>query len=319
MKIVVLDGYAENPGDLTWSALEKLGNLMVYDRTEETKIVERISDAEIVIVNKTKIDKTVLDACQGIRYIGVLATGYNNIDIEYAKEKGVLVANVPNYGTFAVGQFAIALLLEVCHRIGHHDKAVHEGRWTNNLDWCFWDYPLIELSGKTMGIIGFGRIGRTTGRIGKALGMKIISYTRHPRAEDVKEAEFVDKLDDLFAQADVVVLHCPLFPETKEIINKTNIEKMKDGVIIINNSRGGLINEKDLAGALKSGKIYAAGLDVVATEPIDKENPLLTAPNCIITPHISWAAKESRKRLLNIAVENVAAFIAGKAINIVNK
>lgn len=319
MKIVVLDGYAENPGDLTWSALENLGNLMVYDRTEETKIVERINDAEIVIVNKTKIDKKVLDACPEIRYIGVLATGYNNIDIEYAKERRVLVANVPTYGTFAVGQFAIALLLEVCHRIGHHDRAVHEGRWTNNLDWCFWDYPLIELSGKTMGIIGFGRIGRTTGRIGKALGMKIISYTRHQRAEDVKEAEFVDKLDDLFAQADVVVLHCPLFPETKEIINKTNIEKMKDGVIIINNSRGGLINEKDLAEALKSGKIYAAGLDVVATEPIGKGNPLLTAPNCIITPHISWAAKESRKRLLNIAVENVAAFIAGKAINIVNK
>lgn len=220
---------------------------MVYDRTEETKIVERINDAEIVIVNKTKIDKRVLDACPEIRYIGVLATGYNNIDIEYAKERRILVANVPTYGTFAVGQFAIALLLEVCHRIGHHDRAVHEGRWTNNLDWCFWDYPLIELSGKTMGIIGFGRIGRTTGRIGKALGMKIISYTRHPRAEDVKEAEFVDKLDDLFAQADVVVLHCPLFPETKEIINKKNIEKMKDGVIIINNSRGGLINEKDLA------------------------------------------------------------------------
>ncbi|MEA5093005.1 putative 2-hydroxyacid dehydrogenase [bioreactor metagenome] len=319
MKIVVLDGYAENPGDLTWSALENLGNLMVYDRTEETKIVERINDAEIVIVNKTKIDKRVLDACPEIRYIGVLATGYNNIDIEYAKERRILVANVPTYGTFAVGQFAIALLLEVCHRIGHHDRAVHEGRWTNNLDWCFWDYPLIELSGKTMGIIGFGRIGRTTGRIGKALGMKIISYTRHPRAEDVKEAEFVDKLDDLFAQADVVVLHCPLFPETKEIINKKNIEKMKDGVIIINNSRGGLINEKDLAEALKSGKIYAAGLDVVATEPIGKGNPLLTAPNCIITPHISWAAKESRKRLLNIAVENVAAFVAGKAINIVNK
>jgi len=319
MKIVVLDGYTENPGDLTWSALENLGNLVVYDRTEETKIVERIKDAEIVIVNKTKIDKTVLDVCHKIRYIGVLATGYNNIDIEYARERGILVANVPNYGTFAVGQFAIALLLEVCHRIGHHDKAVHEGRWTNNLDWCFWDYPLIELSGKTMGIIGFGRIGKTTGRIGKALGMKIIAYTRHPQAEDKKEVEFVAKLDDLFAQADVVVLHCPLFPETKEIINKTNIEKMKDGVIIINNSRGGLINEEDLAEALKSGKVYAAGLDVVATEPIREDNPLLVAPNCIITPHISWAAKESRKRLLDIAIENVAGFIAGNPINIVNK
>ena len=319
MKIVVLDGYAENPGDLTWSALENLGNLMVYDRTEETKIVERINDAEIVIVNKTKIDKRVLDACPEIRYIGVLATGYNNIDIEYARKRRILVANVPNYGTLAVGQFAIALLLEICHRIGHHDKAVHEGRWTNNIDWCFWDYPLIELSGKTMGIIGFGRIGKTTGRIGKALGMKIIAYTRHPQVADKKEVEFITELDNFFAQADVVVLHCPLFPETKEIINKTNIEKMKDGVIIINNSRGGLINEKDLAEALKSGKVYAAGLDVVESEPIGKENPLLTAPNCIITPHISWAAKESRKRLLNIAVENVAAFIAGKAINIVNK
>ena len=319
MKIVVLDGYAENPGDLTWSALENLGNLVVYDRTEETKIVERINDAEIVIVNKTKIDKRVLDACPEIRYIGVLATGYNNVDTEYARKRRILVANVPNYGTLAVGQFAIALLLEICHRIGHHDKAVHEGRWTNNIDWCFWDYPLIELSGKTMGIIGFGRIGKTTGRIGKALGMKIIAYTRHPQVADKKEVEFITELDNFFAQADVVVLHCPLFPETKEIINKTNIEKMKDGVIIINNSRGGLINEKDLAEALKSGKVYAAGLDVVESEPIGKENPLLTAPNCIITPHISWAAKESRKRLLNIAVENVAAFIAGKAINIVNK
>ncbi len=319
MKIVVLDGYAENPGDLTWSALENLGNLMVYDRTEETKIVERINDAEIVIVNKTKIDKRVLDACPEIRYIGVLATGYNNVDTEYARKRRILVANVPNYGTLAVGQFAIALLLEICHRIGHHDKAVHEGRWTNNIDWCFWDYPLIELSGKTMGIIGFGRIGKTTGRIGKALGMKIIAYTRHPQVADKKEVEFITELDNFFAQADVVVLHCPLFPETKEIINKTNIEKMKDGVIIINNSRGGLINEKDLAEALKSGKVYAAGLDVVESEPIGKENPLLTAPNCIITPHISWAAKESRKRLLNIAVENVVAFIAGKAINIVNK
>jgi len=319
MKIVVLDGYAENPGDLTWSALENLGNLMVYDRTEETKIVERINDAEIVIVNKTKIDKRVLDACPEIRYIGVLATGYNNVDTEYARKRRILVANVPNYGTLAVGQFAIALLLEICHRIGHHDKAVHEGRWTNNIDWCFWDYPLIELSGKTMGIIGFGRIGKTTGRIGKALGMKIIAYTRHPQVADKKEVEFITELDNFFSQADVVVLHCPLFPETKEIINKTNIEKMKDGVIIINNSRGGLINEKDLAEALKSGKVYAAGLDVVESEPIGKENPLLTAPNCIITPHISWAAKESRKRLLNIAVENVAAFIAGKAINIVNK
>ena len=195
MKIVVLDGYAENPGDLTWSALENLGNLMVYDRTEETKIVERINDAEIVIVNKTKIDKRVLDACPEIRYIGVLATGYNNVDTEYARKRRILVANVPNYGTLAVGQFAIALLLEICHRIGHHDKAVHEGRWTNNIDWCFWDYPLIELSGKTMGIIGFGRIGKTTGRIGKALGMKIIAYTRHPQVADKKEVEFITELD----------------------------------------------------------------------------------------------------------------------------
>ncbi len=319
MKIVVLDGYTENPGDLTWDGLEKLGDLVVYARTETEKIKERIADAEIVIVNKTKIDKTVLDDCPSIKYIGVLATGYNNVDVEYAKEKGVLVANVPTYGTFAVGQFAIALLLEICHRIGHHDKVVHEGNWTHNADWCFWDYPLIELAGKTMGIIGFGRIGKTTGRIGKALGMKIIAYTPQPQAEEKKEVEFLEKLDDLFAQADVVVLHCPLFPETKEIINKINIEKMKDGVIIINNSRGGLVNEKDLAEALKSGKVYAAGLDVVSTEPIEEENPLLMAPNCIITPHISWASKESRERLLSIASDNVAAFISGKPLNIVNK
>jgi glycerate dehydrogenase len=319
MKIVVLDGYAENPGDLTWEGLEKLGKLVIYDRTEEGKIIDRIKNAEIVIVNKTKISKNVLDKCPAVRYIGVLATGYNNIDVEYARKKNIIVANVPTYGTFAVGQFAIALLLEICHRIGHHDKVVHEGKWSKNADWCFWDYPLIELSGKTMGIIGFGRIGNITGTIGKALGMKVIAYTPHPQALANKEVEFVEKLDDFFAQADVVVLHCPLLPETQGIINKINIEKMKDGVIIINNSRGGLINEKDLAEALKSRKVYAAGLDVVSTEPIREDNPLLTAPNCIITPHISWAAKASRQRLLDIAVENVAAFIAGNPINIVKK
>lgn len=318
MKIVILDGYTENPGDLSWDGFEKLGELIVYDRTPCEKIIERIGKADAVIVNKTPIDKATLEACPNIRYIGVLATGYNVVDVNAAKEKGIAVCNIPTYGTDAVAQFAIALLLEVCHHVAHHSQAVHEGRWENNADWCFWDYPLIELAGKTMGIVGFGRIGQATGRIAKALGMKVIAYDEHANDSGSMIAEYVS-LDALFAQSDVISLHCPLFPSTEGIINKENIAKMKDGVIIINNSRGQLIHEADLAEALNSGKVYAAGLDVVSSEPINGNNPLLKAKNCIITPHISWAPKESRKRLMDIAVNNLAAFIDGNPINVVNK
>jgi glycerate dehydrogenase len=320
MNIVILDGYTENPGDLSWEGFEKLGELTVYDRsslTDPQEAIRRINGAEAVIVNKTPITAEVIDACPSIRYIGVLATGYNVVDIHAAREKGIVVTNIPSYGTAAVGQFAIALLLEICHHIGHHDRTVHEGRWENSPDWCYWDYPLIELAGKTMGIIGFGRIGQITGSIARVLGMKVIAHDNNPNETGREIADYVS-LDDLFTRSDVICLHCPLFPETTGIINKTAIAKMKDGVILINNSRGPLVVEADLARALNEGKVYAAGTDVVSTEPIRGDNPLLKAKNCIITPHISWASQESRRRLMDIASDNLAAFINGRAVNVVN-
>ena len=321
MKIVVLDGYTENPGDLSWGELEELGQVTVYDRsslTDEAEAIERIGDAQIVYTNKTPVTKKVIDACPNIKMISVLATGYNVVDYEYAKEKGIPVTNVPAYGTASVSQFAIALLLEICHHIGHHNKTVHDGRWENCDDWCYWDYPLIELAGKTMGIIGFGRIGQSTGRIAKAMGMKVIAFDNMPNDAGREIAEYVE-LDTLLSTSDVIALHCPLFPSTQGIINKENIAKMKDGVILLNNSRGPLVVEQDLADALNSGKIAAAGLDVVSTEPIRGDNPLLKAKNCIITPHISWAPKESRQRIMDCAVENAKAFLAGAPVNVVNK
>ena len=321
MKIVILDGYTENPGDLSWEGLEKLGDLTVYDRTSLTdvqEVIDRIGDAEIVFTNKTPMPREVFDTCTNIRYVGVLATGYNVVDVDAAKEKNIPVCNIPTYGTAAVGQFAIALLLEICHHVGHHDKAVHEGRWENNPDWCFWDYPLIELDGKVMGIIGYGRIGQATGRIAQALGMKVLAYDayRNPALES-ETCQYAD-LDEVLAKSDVIALHCPLFSETEGMINRESIAKMKDGVIILNNSRGPLIVEKDLAEALNSGKVAAAGLDVVSTETIKGENPLLKAKNCILTPHISWAPKESRQRLMDIAVDNLEMFLKGKVQNAVN-
>lgn len=316
MKIVVLDGYTENPGDLSWDGFRQLGELTVYDRTEKEDIIPRIGDAEAVILNKTPISRETLEACPQIRYIGVLATGYNVVDVEAAAEKGIAVSNIPTYGTASVAQFAIAMLLEICHHVAHHSDAVHEGRWESSPDWCFWDYPLIELAGKTMGIIGFGRIGQATGRLAQALGMEVLAYGSRPTESGKKIARYVE-LDTLLHNSDVISLHCPLFPETKGIINRKTISKMKDGVILLNNSRGPLIVEQDLADALNSGKVYAAGVDVASTEPIRGDNPLLKAKNCIITPHISWAPKESRARLMDIAVENLKAFIAGSPVNLV--
>lgn len=322
MKIVVLDGYTENPGDLSWSGLEKLGSLTVYDRTplnDEDEIIKRIGDAEAIYTNKTPLSKKTLEAAPNLKFIGVLATGYNVVDVNAAKDKGIVVSNIPSYGTAAVAQFAIAMLLEICHHVAHHSDAVHEGRWENNADWCFWDYPLIELANKTMGIIGFGRIGQGTGNIAQAMGMKVLAYDSYVNtALESDTCKYTD-LDTLLKQSDVIALHCPLFPETQGIINKDTIAKMKDGVIILNNSRGPLIVEQDLADALNSGKVYAAGLDVVSSEPIKGDNPLLKAKNCIITPHISWAPKESRQRLMDIAVDNLQQFIDGKPVNVVNK
>ena len=313
MKIVILDGYTENPGDLDWGCLEELGEVVVYDRTDvssEEQIISRIGGAEVVVTNKTPVSRRVLDACR-IRFIAVLATGYNVVDWEYAREKGIPVSNVPAYGTAAVGQFAIALLLEICHHIGYHDRTVKEGKWQNCQDWCYWDYPLMELDGKTMGIIGYGRIGQTTGRIARAMGMRVLAYDKNGGEGHVD-------LDQLLAQSDVIALHCPLFPDTEGIINRETIGKMKDGVILINNSRGPLIVEKDLADALNCGKVRAAGLDVVSTEPIRQDNPLLTARNCIITPHISWASRESRQRIMDCTVENIRAWMRGDGLNVVN-
>ena len=320
MKIVVLDGYTENPGDLSWTGLEQLGETTVYDRTSLTDAAEaiaRIGDAELVYNNKTPITRNVLDACPKIRFLSVLSTGYNVVDCEYAHEKGIPVTNVPAYGTAAVGQYAIALLLEICHHIGHHNESVHAGNWEKNADWCYWDYPLVELSGKTMGIVGFGRIGQTTGKIARAMGMKVLASGSQPSDSGRAIADYVN-LDTLLSSSDVIALHCPLFPSTQGIINRDTIAKMKDGVILLNNSRGPLVVEQDLADALNSGKVAAAGLDVVSSEPIRGDNPLLQAKNCIITPHISWASKESRQRIMDCAVENAKAFLTGSPIHVVN-
>lgn len=317
MKIVVLDGYTENPGDLDWDALAELGELTVYDRTSEKDIVARIGEAEIVITNKTPISRETIEQCKKISYISILATGYNVVDILAAKERGIVVSNVPTYGTASVGQFAIAMLLEICHHVAYHSQTVYEGKWSQCRDWCYWDYPLIELDGKTMGIIGFGRIGQQTGQIAKSMGMNIVAYDANRNETGEKIASYVD-LDTLLACSDVIALHCPLFPETEGIINRETIGKMKDGVILLNNSRGALVVEADLANALNEGKIYAAGVDVVSTEPILENNPLLSARNCFITPHISWASKECRQRIMECTVKNVQAFLADACINIVN-
>lgn len=321
MKMVVLDGYTENPGDLSWDELRRLGELTVYDRTGKTnfdEIISRIGEADVVITNKTPVTREVFDACPGIRMVSVLATGYDVIDCACAKERGICVSNVPSYGSASVSQFSIALLLEVCHHIGHHSQSVRQGNWEKNPDWCYWDYPLIELSGKTMGIIGFGRIGQMEGRIAKALGMDVLAHDIYPNDSGKEIGSYVD-MDTLLAKSDVISLHCNLTQENTGMINKESISKMKDGAILINNARGQLVNEQDLADALNSGKLAAAGLDVVSTEPIRPNNPLLQAKNCLITPHISWAPRESRQRIMDCTAENIRAFLGGNPINVVNK
>ena len=312
MKIVVLDGYGANPGDLSWENMAQLGELTVYDRTPAEEIPGRISDAEIILTNKCVITREIMQNAKNLKYVGVLATGYNVVDTAAARELGVTVTNIPAYSTDSVAQLVFALLLEICHNVGHHSNAVHAGRWTSNPDFCFWDMPLLELAGKTMGIIGYGRIGKKVAEIARAFGMNVLAWTRTP-----KDPECVS-LDELLAKSDVISLHCPLFPETKNLINKENIAKMKDGAILINTSRGPVINDADVREALDSGKLYAAACDVATVEPIPADNPLLGAKNMFFTPHIAWATFEARTRLMNIAVENVKAFIDGKAVNVVS-
>ena len=319
MKLVILDGYTENPGDLSWDGLMELADVTIYDRTSLTNPAEaiaRIGDAEIVLTNKTPLPRVVFEACPNIRMVGLLATGYNVVDIACAKARGIPVCNVPAYGTASVSQYAIALLLEACHHIGYHSDAVHAGRWQSCPDWCFWDYPLIELEHKTIGIIGFGRIGQATGRVAKALGMRVLAYDVYPTDAGRAVAEYVD-FDTLLRSADAIALHCNLTSENEGIICRQNIAKMKDGVILVNNARGQLVVEQDLADALNSGKVAAAALDVVSTEPIRENNPLLQAKNCIITPHISWAPIESRQRIMDCTVRNVRQFLAGTPENVV--
>lgn len=321
MKIVVLDGYTLNPGDLNWDGFQQFGDVAVHDRTDFTpdSVIAAIGDADVIFTNKTPLTKVVLEKVPSVKYIGVLATGYNVVDTAAAKELGIKVTNIPTYGTAAVAQYTFALLLELCHHVGAHADAVKNGEWTKCPDFCFWNYPLVELAGKNMGIIGFGRIGQATAKIAQAFGLNILAVANHQNpALESDTCKYVT-LDELLAQSDIISLHCPLLESTQGIINKNNIAKMKDGVLIVNTSRGPLVVEQDLCDALNSGKVGGAALDVVSSEPISATNPLLQAKNCIITPHIAWAPIDSRSRLMNIAVDNLAAFVNGSPVNVVNK
>lgn len=319
MKIVILDGYTINPGDLSWDGLRELGDVTIYDRTEKTleETVRRIGDADVVYTSKVPITEEVLQRCPNLKFIGVLATGYNVIDCKAAASRNIPVCNVPAYSTPAVAQTAFALLLELCVRTGSHSEAVHAGDWTACRDFCFWQAPIMELDGKTLGIIGFGSIGKAVGRIAKAFGMKVLAAGSRPTEEGKAIAEYVE-LDTLLASSDIISLHCPLFPETEHIINQEAISKMKDGVIILNTSRGPLVDSQALADALKSGKVAGAGVDVLPQEPPAADEPLLHAPNCIITPHLAWASLEARGRLIDITVNNLRQFLAGTPVNTVN-
>lgn len=317
MDIVVLDGYTLNPGDLSWQQLEELGHLKVYDRTptDTDSIVKAIGDAEIVFTNKTPLPKDVLRRVGHVRYIGVLATGFNVVDIRTAKEMGMVVTNVPTYGTQTVAQMTLALLLEMCHHVGEHNRAVHAGGWIKSKDFCFWNYPLVELEGKTLGLVGFGQIGRATAKLARAFGMRVIT-TGSRSLPEPEEYPYVS-LDELWMKSDVISMHCPLTEETEGMINKNTIAKMKDGVMFINTSRGGLVVEEDLREALLDQKISFAAVDVVSQEPMQEGNPLLGVENCIITPHIAWASKAARSRLLETALDNLRAFLQGKPTNVV--
>lgn len=317
MKIVVLDGYALNPGDLSWEVYQQFGTVTVYDRTPDDMIPGRIGDAEIILINKTPITGDVLDACPNLKLICVQATGYNVVDCAAAKKRGIPVCNVPAYGTDAVAQFTFALLLELCHTVGLHNHSVHQGDWCRNSDFCYWLKPQMELVGKTLGIIGFGRIGRAVGAIAKAFGMNVLAYNRSQCPEGAAIGEYTD-LDTLLKNADIVSLHCPLTEATASIVNSENLSKMKDGAFLINTARGQLVDEAALAEALRCGKLRGAAVDVISKEPMDAENPLLHAPNCIITPHMAWAPVESRQRIIDCTERNIRQFLNGTPVNVVN-
>jgi glycerate dehydrogenase len=317
MKIVVLDGYTANPGDLSWDGLEKLGKCEIHDRTPGIHVVEQARDAEILLTNKTVINRATIAALPKLRYIGVLATGFNIVDIDAAKERGIPVCNVPEYGTPNVAQAVFALMLELTNRTGHHSDTVHAGCWSASKDFCYWDGSLIELNGLTLGLVGFGRIAQATARIARGFDMKVLASRKRAGVPTEDQVEFVD-LDRLFAESDFVSLHCPLTPETKEMVNAARLARMKRSAFLINTARGALVQEKDLADALNAGRIAGAGLDVLSMEPPPVSNPLLSAKNCVITPHIAWATREARARLLDVAVRNIRAWIDGQPRNVVN-
>ena len=316
MKIVILDAYAANPGDLSWDEFATLGDLTVYDRTAQEDAAARIGDAEVVFINKVRLTDDIFAACPNLKLVSILATGYNIVDLAAAKRRGITVCNVPGYSTRAVVQMTFALLLEICQQVGLHSGAVHTGRWQTCPDFCFWDRPLIELDGKTMGIVGYGAIGSAVGTVAQALGMKLLVTARHEKP--VPEGARFVSLPELLAQSDVVSLHCPQTAENARMIDAGALAQMKDGAILLNTARGGLLDEQAVADALRSGKLLAAGMDVVSAEPIRADNPLLTAPNCFLTPHIAWAPLETRRRLQAISAENLRAFLAGKPQNVVN-
>ena len=316
MKIVILDAYAANPGDLSWDEFAALGELTVYDRTAQEDAAARIGDAEVVFINKVRLTDEIFAACPNLKLVSILATGYNIVDLAAAQRRGITVCNVPGYSTRAVVQMTFALLLEICQQVGLHSGAVHTGRWQTCPDFCFWDRPLIELDGKTMGIVGYGAIGSAVGTVAQALGMKLLVTARHEKP--VPEGARFVSLPELLAQSDVVSLHCPQTAENARMIDAGALAQMKDGAILLNTARGGLLDEQAVADALRSGKLLAAGMDVVSAEPIRADNPLLTAPNCFLTPHIAWAPLETRRRLQAISAENLRAFLAGKPQNVVN-
>ena len=319
MKFVILDSYGLNPCDPNWESIRPFGSVTAWERAadSEDETIRRIGDADIVLLNKTYITENILAACPNVKLICMMATGYNVIDCKACRRRNIPVCNVPAYSTWAVSQFTFALLLEVCHQVGHHNRAVHSGRWEACPFYCFWDTHQMELAGKTLGIIGFGRIGQAVARIAKAFGMNVIAHSRTQYPEAAKIAPYVD-LETLYAQSDIISLHCPLFPETEGMINGEAISKMKDGVILINTSRGLLVEENALAAALESGKVRFAAVDVLSQEPPVASNPLLSAPNCIITPHMAWAPEEARQRILDVTVDNIRAFLEGSPINVVN-
>lgn len=318
MKIVVLDGYALNPGDLSWEGIKEMGDVVVHDRTSPDQIVERSRGADVLFTNKTPVRESVIRQLADLKFIGVLATGYNIIDVKAARERGVIVSNIPDYGSYSVAQLTLALLLELCHHVQRHSDSVYEGKWASSKDWCFWDYPLVELAGKTMGIIGFGSIGQKVGDMATAFGMKLLGTARTQSDQSHRKNFRWADIGELLEESDVVSIHCPLTPDTEGMINAQSLRRMKKHAFLINTSRGPIIVDQDLADALNDGVISGAGIDVLSVEPPPKDNPLFNAKNCIITPHIAWATREARKRLMDMATNNLRAFVKGSPVNVVS-